>query len=82
MRKIKLSHKEKAVEKALIRGEYRLASQAEFQSIAEAIERRKKDAVLNIRINSQDLKGLKEKARHLGVPYQSFVSELLHHYAA
>lgn len=82
MKKIKLSKSEKAIEKALVRGEYRSVSRAEFQNIAEAIQRRKKDAVLNIRINSQDLKGLKEKAKHLHVPYQSFVSELLHNYAA
>ena len=69
MKKMKLSQKEKAIEKALIRGEYRFTSQEEFQNVAEAIERRKKDAVLNIRINSQDLRGLKEKARHFGVPY-------------
>ena len=82
MKKIKLSKKEKAIEKALIRGEYRSVSRAESQSITEAIQRRKKDAVLNIRINHQDLEGLKLKASHLGVPYQSFISELLHHYAA
>ena len=44
--------------------------------------RRKKDAVLNMRVNRQDLAGLKQKARRLGVPYQSFISELLHHFAA
>lgn len=81
MKKIKLSKKEKAIEKALVRGEYHSVSRTEFQSIAEAIGRRKKDAVLNIRINRQDLEGLQEKARHLGVPYQSFISELLHHFA-
>jgi predicted DNA binding CopG/RHH family protein len=80
MKKMKLSLKEKAIEKALTRGEYRAASQAEFQSIADAIARRKKDAVLNIRVNHQDLEGLKQKARHLGVPYQSFIAELLHHF--
>lgn len=82
MKKIKLSLKEKAIEKALVKGEYRAANQAEFQNIASAIARRKKDAVLNIRVNRQDLECLKQKARHLGVPYQSFVSELLHHFAA
>lgn len=82
MKKIKLSLKEKMLEKALIRGEYRAASQAELQSIASAIARRKKDAVLNIRVNHQDLEDLKQKAQDLGVPYQSFISELLHHFAA
>ena len=82
MRKIRLTAKENALEKALIRGEYRPVSRAEFQSIALAIARRKKDAVLNIRVNQKDLDGLKQKAKRLGVPYQSFISELLHHFAA
>jgi predicted DNA binding CopG/RHH family protein len=42
------------------------------------IARRKKDAVLNVRINSDDLEGIKQKARKLGVKYQTFVSEILH----
>jgi len=81
MKKIKLSAKEKAIENALVKGEYRSVSQTEFQSIAAAVARRKKDAVLNIRVNRQDLDSLKQKARNLGVPYQSFISELLHHYS-
>ena len=56
-------------------------SRAEFDEIAQAIARRKKDAVLNIRVNSQDLATIKQKAKNLGVPYQTLVSELLHHYA-
>jgi predicted DNA binding CopG/RHH family protein len=82
MKKIKLSPEEQAIEKALIRGEYRPVSNTEFQHIAQAIACRKKDAVLNIRVNHQDLENLKKKAKRLGVPYQSFVSELLHHLAA
>lgn len=73
---------EKAIEAALLKGEYRPASRAEFNEIAQAIARRKKDAVLNIRVNSRDLAGIKRKAKNLGVPYQTLVSELLHHYAA
>jgi predicted DNA binding CopG/RHH family protein len=46
--------------------------------IKQAIERRKKDAVLNIRINSYDLEALKQKARKIGVKYQTLISEILH----
>lgn len=81
MKKIKLSRSEKAIEAALVRGEYRPVKKAEFDRIAEAIARRKKDAVLNIRINSQDLDSIKQKAKQMGVPYQTFVSELIHQYA-
>lgn len=82
MRRIHLSRSERAIEGALLRGEYRPVRREEFQSIARAIARRKKDAVLNIRVNSQDLESIKQKARNMGIPYQTFVSELLHHYAA
>lgn len=81
MKKINLSPSEKAIERALLRGEYRPVKQAEFERIAEAIARRKKDAVLSIRINSQDLESLKQKAKRMGIPYQTFVSELIHQYA-
>ena len=82
MKKINLSRSEKAIERALLRGEYRPVKQSEFNRIAEAIARRKKDAVVNIRVNSQDLENLKQKAKRMGIPYQTFVSELIHQYAA
>ena len=81
-RDIALSRSERAIERAVRHGENRAASREEFNGIAEAVARRKKDAVLNIRVNSQDLASIKEKARRMGIPYQSFVSELIHRYAA
>lgn len=81
MKKIRLSRSEKEIEAALVRGEYRPVKKAEFDRIAEAIARRKKDAVLNIRVNSQDLDSIKQKAKQMGIPYQTFVSELIHQYA-
>ncbi len=81
-KRIKLSRSEKAIERAVNRGEFRPASREEFNRIAAAIARRKKDAVLNIRVNSQDLQSIKQKAKKLGIPYQTFVSELIHQYAA
>lgn len=81
MRTIKLTRQEKAIEDALMKGEYVNASKEEFDEMARAIAARKKDAVLNIRINSNDLKNLKHKADRLGVRYQTFISELLHRIA-
>jgi predicted DNA binding CopG/RHH family protein len=78
MRKIKLTRNEKSVENALLSGEYVNVPHEEFGKVADAIKLRRKDAVLNIRINSLDLKLIKEKAERLGVRYQSFVSEILH----
>ena len=76
MRKIKLTREERAVEEKL--EEYVAVSKEEFNQIAQAIASRKKDSVLNIRINHNDLQNLKQKATKLGVKYQTFVSEILH----
>ena len=82
MKKIKLTKYERGIEKALLRGEYVPAPAHEVKMVADAIAARRKDAVLNIRINSQDLHHLKQKAKTLGVPYQTFISEILHHYSS
>lgn len=78
MRKIKLTKQEKAVEDALLKGEYVDVSKKEFDSIAHIIISRRKDAVLNVRINSKDLANIKKKAQKFGVKYQTFIAELLH----
>jgi predicted DNA binding CopG/RHH family protein len=82
MKKSKLSAEEKSLEKALIKGEYAEAPDAELREIAEAIARRRKKAVLHVRVNRQDLDSIKRKAERLGVKYQTLVSELLHRFAA
>ena len=81
MRDIKLTSEEKRIEDALVGGEYKKVSKKEFDEIARAIERRKKDTVLNIRINSYDLKSIKQKAKRYGVRYQTFISEFIHRLA-
>ncbi|MFH1777948.1 MAG: antitoxin [Candidatus Omnitrophota bacterium] len=81
MRKIKLTRSEKEIEDALLQGKYIDIDKAEFKNIAQAIAERQKDSVLNIRINSVDLKLLKKKAQRFGVRYQTFISELLHRVA-
>ena len=78
MRKIKLSSQEKEIEKDLLAGIYTPVKDDEFQSLAEAIAHRKKDAVLNIRINSKDLENIRQKSKKLGIKYQTFISEVLH----
>ena len=81
MRGTKLTRKEKEIENALIQGEYVDIDKSEFADIAQAIASRKKDSVLNIRINREDLKLLKKKAQRFGIKYQTFISELLHRIA-
>ncbi|MBI4335474.1 MAG: antitoxin [Candidatus Omnitrophica bacterium] len=81
MRSVKLTRQEKAVEDAIVKGEYISAGKDEFDEIARAITARRKDAVLNIRLNSRDLKQLKSRAHRLGLRYQTFISEILHRIA-
>lgn len=40
----------------------------------------KKDARINIRLSSKDLRSLQAKAMMEGMPYQTFVSSVLHKY--
>jgi predicted DNA binding CopG/RHH family protein len=81
MRQIKLTKEEKEIENSLLKGEYIDIDQQEFKEIAAAVTSRRKDAILNIRINSGDLKLLKKKAAHHGIRYQTFISEYLHRIA-
>lgn len=81
MKRIKLTKQEKAIENALLNNEYINVSQKEFDSIAKSVADRKKDAVLNIRVNSRDLANIKKKAKKFGIKYQSFISEILHNIA-
>jgi len=78
MRTPKLTIQERQIEKELLAGTYEPVSDSEFKSIADAICKRKKDAVLNIRVNRQDLDNIKKKAKKLGVRYQTFISEVIH----
>ena len=81
MRRMKLTREERATEDALLRGEYVRVSKKEFHEVAQMLARRRKDAVLNIRVNSEDLKSIKQKARRHGVKYQTIIAELLHRFA-
>jgi len=48
------------------------------QEYAEAMF--KKDARINIRLSSRDLRGLQKKALAEGIPYQTLVASILHKY--
>ncbi len=81
MKQNQLDKEEIAIEQALIKGEYFNVDKTIFDEIAKAVAARKRDAVMNIRVNSQDLQNIKQKAKKLGVRYQTFISELLHRVA-
>jgi predicted DNA binding CopG/RHH family protein len=76
MRRIKLTKEEQWFEDHA--EEFVPVNKEKFEAIVKAIKARKKDAVLNIRVNSYDLERLKQKAHKLGLKYQTFISEILH----
>lgn len=53
-------------------------TQTRHQEYAEALIR--KDARINIRLPSKDLRGLQKKALAEGIPYQTLVASILHKY--
>jgi len=81
MRKIKLTKYEQSIEDAIGRGEYKPVSKEEFERYKRMLAAYRKNTVLHMRINNNDLSLLKSKAKKLGVKYQSFISEFLHRIA-
>ncbi|OGX11004.1 MAG: hypothetical protein A2351_04105 [Omnitrophica bacterium RIFOXYB12_FULL_50_7] len=77
--KIKLTPEEEKYEREA--DSYRPVSRAEFLKIKEAIDQWKKGSVLNMRVNSEDMMLIKEKAAKLGVKYQTFIAAHLHRLA-
>ena len=76
MKNIKLTKEEQAIED--MAEQYVPVSRKEFREMKRALELRKKDTVLNLRINSNDLQNIKNKAKKVGLKYQTFISEVLH----
>src|SRR5438552_19038342 len=72
--KFKLTKEEEAESRTFHK--YVPVSPDKYKEIADAISRRRKEAVLSIRINQQDLDNLKKKAKQYKVPYQTFTSEI------
>ena len=79
MKKFKLSKYEQSIEDEI--DKYVPVPRHEFEAMKKLLEARRKDAVLNIRINKMDLDSLKQKAKKLGVKYQSLIAEILHNVA-
>jgi predicted DNA binding CopG/RHH family protein len=81
MKKHKLTKEEKEIENALLRGEYIPIKGKELKNIEKALKLRKKDITMTIRVNSEDIEKIKNKAKKLGVKYQSYISEVIHQVA-
>ena len=79
---MKLNKEEKEILASVERGEWSSTTKkSELRKYKVAAQRMlKKDARLNIRISSRDLRSLQKQAMKEGLPYQTFVSSLLHKY--
>ena len=81
MKKIKLDAAEKEMIAAIERDEFVSVTGRELREIADAIAARKKDKTLTIRVNSNDIRRIKRLAGSKGIPYQSYLSEIIHRVA-
>jgi predicted DNA binding CopG/RHH family protein len=82
---IKLDAEEQGMLESYERGEWKSVdnlAQEMKQATEIAANTLRKDARVTLRISSGDLVRLKEKAAYKGLPYQTFISSVLHEYAA
>ena len=79
----KLSKEEREILEAFEKGKLKRSKKAantqkRHQEYAEAMF--KKDARINIRLSSKDLRGLQKRALAEGIPYQTLIASILHKY--
>ena len=79
----KLSKEEREILEAFEKGTLKRSKKAantqkRHQEYAEAMFR--KDARINIRLSSKDLRGLQKRALEEGIPYQTLIASILHKY--
>ncbi|MBF0619442.1 MAG: hypothetical protein HQL19_04680 [Candidatus Omnitrophica bacterium] len=81
MNKIKLDAEEREIMNAIERDEYVSVGGKELRAVADAIAARKKDMSLTIRVNRQDINRIKKFSLAKGIPYQTYLSEVIHQVA-
>ena len=80
----KLSREEREILEAFEKGELKRVENQKNQVEklrAAAAATLRKDARINIRLSSRDLRALQSLALREGIPYQTLVSSVLHKYA-
>ena len=82
MSKAKLSKQEKALLNAIEAGQYEsvLTKSRKKELEAIAANTTRKDKRINIRISNRDLTAIQSRASEEGIPYQTFVSSIIHKY--
>jgi len=84
-RKIKLDAYEKEISDSFDKGEWKSVKNLKHEKeIAKKAARNtlRKNARINIRLSSNDLLRIKQKAVFEGIPYQTLIASILHKYAA
>lgn len=82
MSKFKLSKEEKKILESLETGDFESVLTESRREALEAIATNtfKKDKRINIRISNRDLTAIQSRATEEGIPYQTFVSSIIHKY--
>lgn len=86
-KRMKLDPYEKDLYDSIERSEWKEVDNVEEEkkryvsSFQEAAKTEKKEARLNIRVKKGDLDSIRRKAAENGLPYQTLISTLLHHFA-
>jgi len=83
MKKIILDQEEKAILESFDKGEFKSVKNknAEISKLRQyARNTLQKNKRINIRLSEKDLFGIQSKAVEEGLPYQTFISSILHKY--
>ena len=72
---------EKEIMEAIENDEFVPVTGVELKRVADAIAARKKDMTLTIRVNRNDINRIKRMAQKRKIPYQSYISEVIHRIA-
>ena len=81
MKKQHLDQGEKEIMEAIENDEFVPVTGTELKRVADAIAARKKNMTLTIRVNRNDINRIKKMARKRRIPYQSYISEVIHRIA-
>ena len=81
MKKKFLDKEEKEIMDAIENDEFIPVKGSELKRVADAIAARKRDMTLTIRVNRKDIERIKKMAKKRSIPYQSYISEVIHRVA-
>lgn len=81
----KLTEDEQKFESEIERGAWKPVPRKDSDrfraEMTEAAQNGNKDARVNLRLNSDDVEKIREKAEREGIPYQTLIGSVLHKYA-